>query len=267
MVTAYVTGTSLSLSLSIYIFIYIEYIRVYVIPCVTKGHHHHYHGYFYIPACTGQHADCPLINRIQHLFSSLHEGSISSESWDSHGSFAEDFVLRLWVRWLLDREDEEIRSFGALASTYQTSQRNIPEDDSLKVFYSVIRNLEIYMRDISSTWWWLRVLTGVHRSRRPVVVATKILTVVPNIWGSSVWKLSNVILPATCIFRWLPDVWKIWALLKSIFSWQYCLPVRNTWNVLKCGAGEGWRRPVGPITWEMKKCYLESMSRGISYMK
>ena len=34
-----------------------------------------------------------------------------------------------------------------------------------------------------------------------------------------------------------------------------------------CGAGEGWRRSVGPITWEMKKCYLESMSRGISYTK
>ena len=31
-----------------------------------------------------------------------------------------------------------------------------------------------------------------------------------------------------------------------------------------------WRRmekSVGPIMWEMKKCYLESMSRGISYMK
>ena len=26
--------------------------------------------------------------------------------------------------------------------------------------------------------------------------------------------------------------------------------------VLKCGAGEVWRRSVGPITWEMKKCYL-----------
>ena len=23
--------------------------------------------------------------------------------------------------------------------------------------------------------------------------------------------------------------------------------VRNTWKVLKCGAGEGWRRSVGPI--------------------
>jgi hypothetical protein len=23
--------------------------------------------------------------------------------------------------------------------------------------------------------------------------------------------------------------------------------IRNTWNVLKCGAGEGWRRSVGPI--------------------
>ena len=24
--------------------------------------------------------------------------------------------------------------------------------------------------------------------------------------------------------------------------------IRNTWEVLKCGAGEGWRRSVGPIT-------------------
>ena len=39
------------------------------------------------------------------------------------------------------------------------------------------------------------------------------------------------------------------------------------WKVLKCGAGEGWRRSVGPIMWEMKKCYLESMIRGIFYMK
>ena len=41
--------------------------------------------------------------------------------------------------------------------------------------------------------------------------------------------------------------------------------IRNTWKVLKFGAVEGWRRSVGPIMWEMKKCYLESMSRGISW--
>jgi len=34
----------------------------------------------------------------------------------------------------------------------------------------------------------------------------------------------------------------------------------------KCSAGEGWKRSVGPIMWEMKY-YLESRSRGISYMK
>ena len=32
----------------------------------------------------------------------------------------------------------------------------------------------------------------------------------------------------------------------------------NIWNDLKCGAGEGWRRSVGPIVWKMKKCYKES---------
>ena len=42
--------------------------------------------------------------------------------------------------------------------------------------------------------------------------------------------------------------------------------IRNTWKVLKCGAGEWWSS-VGPIVWEMKKCYFESMSRGISYVQ
>jgi len=27
--------------------------------------------------------------------------------------------------------------------------------------------------------------------------------------------------------------------------------IRSTWIVLKCGAGEGWRRSVGSIVWEM----------------
>jgi hypothetical protein len=43
--------------------------------------------------------------------------------------------------------------------------------------------------------------------------------------------------------------------------------IRNTWKILNCGAGEGWRRPVGTIMSEIKKYYLESRSRGISYMK
>ena len=42
--------------------------------------------------------------------------------------------------------------------------------------------------------------------------------------------------------------------------------IRNSWKVLKCGAGEGWRRSVGPIVCKMKY-YIESRSRGISYMK
>jgi hypothetical protein len=36
---------------------------------------------------------------------------------------------------------------------------------------------------------------------------------------------------------------------------------------LKCGAGEGWKRSVGLIMCGIKKYYLESSSRGISYMK
>ena len=73
-----------------------------------------------------------------------------------------------WVRWLLDPEGEGTRSFGALAAAYQTSRRNIPEDDSLKVFYSGIRSHENCSRDISFSWWWLWMIQGVHKSRRPV---------------------------------------------------------------------------------------------------
>jgi hypothetical protein len=38
----------------------------------------------------------------------------------------------------------------------------------------------------------------------------------------------------------------------SIFL-PYMGLIRNTWKVLKCDAGEGWRRSVGPIMREMKK--------------
>jgi len=33
--------------------------------------------------------------------------------------------------------------------------------------------------------------------------------------------------------------------------------IRNSWEVLKCGAGEVWRRSVGPIVWEIKNYYKE----------
>jgi hypothetical protein len=40
----------------------------------------------------------------------------------------------------------------------------------------------------------------------------------------------------------------------------------NTWEVLKCGAGEEWRISFGPIVREMEKCYMELRRRGISYI-
>jgi hypothetical protein len=43
--------------------------------------------------------------------------------------------------------------------------------------------------------------------------------------------------------------------------------IRNTCEVLKCDAGEGWRRSVGPLLGEMKKYYTESRRRGISYIQ
>lgn len=34
--------------------------------------------------------------------------------------------------------------------------------------------------------------------------------------------------------------------------------------VLKCGAGEGWLRSVGPVMWEMRKYCIETRRKGIS---
>jgi len=39
--------------------------------------------------------------------------------------------------------------------------------------------------------------------------------------------------------------------------------IRNTWKVLKCGVGEGWRRSVGPIIWEMKVLLRVNKQRNI----
>jgi alkylated DNA nucleotide flippase Atl1 len=42
----------------------------------------------------------------------------------------------------------------------------------------------------------------------------------------------------------------------------YGKQIRNTWKVLKFGAGEGWRS-VGQIMLDTKKHYLVSWRRGI----
>ena len=53
----------------------------------------------------------------------------------------------------------------------------------------------------------------------------------------------------------------------ALKNWTIGKANHGNLKVLKCGAAEGWGRSVGPIVWDMKKCYLESMSRGISYRK
>jgi hypothetical protein len=50
--------------------------------------------------------------------------------------------------------------------------------------------------------------------------------------------------------------------LVKCYIWSMALYGAETWTLRA-----GWRRSVGPIIWEMKKCYLEWMSRGISYTK
>ena len=41
-------------------------------------------------------------------------------------------------------------------------------------------------------------------------------------------------------------------LLGSVISAKFHTYIRNTRKALKCGAEEGWRRPLGPIVWEIK---------------
>jgi hypothetical protein len=41
--------------------------------------------------------------------------------------------------------------------------------------------------------------------------------------------------------------------------------IKNTFEVVKCGAGEGLGRSVGMIVCELKKTYKESRGRDISY--
>jgi hypothetical protein len=43
--------------------------------------------------------------------------------------------------------------------------------------------------------------------------------------------------------------------------------IRAILKVLKCGAGEGWKRSFGLIMREIKMYYLESRNREIFYMK
>jgi len=49
--------------------------------------------------------------------------------------------------------------------------------------------------------------------------------------------------------------------ITTIFSGNICYYFGkwiNTWKVLKCYVGKGWRRSVEPIMREMKKSYKES---------
>jgi hypothetical protein len=48
---------------------------------------------------------------------------------------------------------------------------------------------------------------------------------------------------------------------------HFGMQIRNTWNVLKCGVGEEWRRSVGPIVREINNYYTESRRRGIFYIQ
>jgi hypothetical protein len=58
----------------------------------------------------------------------------------------------------------------------------------------------------------------------------------------------------------------IWSTL-PVYGAEIGKQIRNIWEVLMCGAGEGWRRSFGPIVSEMRKYSTESNRTGIFYVK
>ena len=53
----------------------------------------------------------------------------------------------------------------------------------------------------------------------------------------------------------------IWSIaLCGAETWTLRKVAQNTWKVLNCSAGEGWRISVGPIVWEMKYTVKERIS-------
>jgi hypothetical protein len=51
-----------------------------------------------------------------------------------------------------------------------------------------------------------------------------------------------------CNLRKKPLKCFIWSTVLCGAGTEHCGKcIRNTWKVLKCGAGEGWRRSAGPI--------------------
>ena len=129
---------------------------------------------------------------------------------------------------------------------------------------------------VSSDW-----LPSYIKATRPVLEIFKMASYFPDsprTWGSCCGNNPRIyfIRHILSLFTSKLDLNLRKKLIKC-YIWSMALYGAETWTLraadqkylesLKCGAGEGWRRSVGPIMWEMKKCYLESMSRGISYMK
>ena len=60
----------------------------------------------------------------------------------------------------------------------------------------------------------------------------------------------------------------MWTLaLYGTETWELRRQIRYTLRVRKYGAGEGWRRSVGPILSKMMMYYIESMKKGISQIQ
>ena len=67
------------------------------------------------------------------------------------------------------------------------------------------------------------------------------------------------------------------AKLVKYYTWNIALYGTETWTIwkvdkkylehLKCSAGEGWRRLVRQVRWEIKKYYKESMQRGMPFIQ
>jgi hypothetical protein len=57
-------------------------------------------------------------------------------------------------------------------------------------------------------------------------------------------------------YVWSTDVYRCVQMCMVLKIGPFGNKIRNSWKVLKCGTGEGWRRSVGQIVWKVKKQYV-----------
>jgi hypothetical protein len=147
-------------------------------------------------------------------------------------------ACRLWMSGL----EERLYTFqvdAATCSLYKHFLSIIRSLPSMLLDSSFVANFTILSVKLNPGFPWQKQ----HSAKRKLFTSKLDLNLRKTLVHCYIWRLSFC----------GAEIWK----LRKVD--QKCL------EVLKCGAGEGWRRSVGPIVWEMKKYYIESRRTGMSY--